>query len=240
MVRRAKTFLTLVLSRFRLSIMAMVVGRFFRRSERTAGYTAEESEVAAVAAYLAQGVLSQEPLGSVEFERAVQRGDPGLRSIVVFASHVEQRRRRVLRDVDEVFRSGPGRPRWLRALLGQAYALYNVLRSAAAPQRTLAPLPLASGTHIARSLHRVLRGRAVASGAVHSAVEIRQLAQDNFRRRWAEMADHQVVVWFDNFYRQHFGHNPQLIGLQHLNATVANALVLPFHLPPYSGLPPVS
>ena len=105
----------------------------------------------------------------------------------------------LLRDVDEVFRSGPSRPRWLRALLGQAYNLYNVLRSAAAPQRRLAPLQLASGTHIARSLHRALRSRAVASGAVHLTEEIGRLAHENLQRRWRDMADQQVVVWFDNF-----------------------------------------
>ena len=196
---------------YQILAMAMIVRSYFRRSERTAGYSVEETEVAAVASFLAQGLVGSEPLSQRDFERAVVSNDEAVRRLVVFVSHTERRRRHLLSEVDEVLRTGSSRPRWLQGLLGHAYALYNFLRVVAVPQGRREPLQLASGTHIARSLHRVLRGRGVESGAVHSAAEINRLANENLRRRWRQMAGRQVVVWFDNFYRQHFGHNPHLV-----------------------------
>ena len=158
----------------------------------------------------------------------------------MFVSHVERRRRHVLSEVDAVFRSGLSRPRWHRELLGRAYALYSLLRSVAVPQGRHVPLQLTVGSHIPRSLHRALRTRGVSSGVVHSAAEVRRLADAVISERWRQMSGRQVVLWFDNFYRQHFGHNPQHIGLQHLNATVVSILMLPFGLPAHGGLARVS
>ncbi len=53
------------------------------------------------------------------------------------------------------------------------------------------------------------------------------------------MAGRQLVLWFDNFVRPHYTHNPVRQGRMHLNATAVAVLDVGRTLPVCDGLPPL-
>ena len=155
------------------------------------------------------------------------RGPQSLLQVLRFCWAL-RRNRRTRRPWTDVLRAvrQPSPPPFCRALLQHTFALYNVIRSRAAPYLPRAAGRAAFRGYVPRALARVLKRHGVLAFREEDRVSMRNRAADAIADRWDTLPGQRVVLWYDNFYRARYLANPAR-GYSSLNSSVLAMLPLP-------------
>ena len=125
---------------------------------------------------------------------------------------------------------------WARRLFKLAYGMYCSVRQEAVPsagQPEAFDESTLPGGAMGRSLRRELRRTGGPAVAAEDWRTLSERSAEAMRTTWELMEDVHSVLWVDNFYRRHAGHQAMDAGVE-LNCTVA-AVLQTSRLPPFPG-----
>ena len=150
-----------------------------------------------------------------------------IRRVVAFVHSVccAGRSRRLWMDVVSAL-AAPGLPPWVRTLVEDSFALYRVLRHRALPRAPLPPVGHPGSLRLGRPVVQALSQAGLPLRGQPRPQSLREEAALRTLALWETLRDRWFVLWFDNYYRMRYAHNPTVYDPS-LNSTGMAMLHLP-------------